>query len=50
MENLKIQKDVTAQVIVNIDGVKVVLDNCKVFANNGDGDQIIFQAQDSNNT
>ena len=43
---LKLQKDSIAQVIIHIDEARVVLDNCKVFANAEGDDEIIFQLQD----
>jgi len=43
---LKIQKDSIAQVIIHIDEARVVLENCKVFANAEGDDEIIFQLQD----
>jgi len=43
---LKIQKDTKAQVIIHIDEARVVMDNCKVFANAEGDEQIVFQLQD----
>jgi len=45
---LKLQTDSIAQVIIQIDQARVVMDNCKVFANPDGEDEIIFQLQDPN--
>ena len=43
---LKLQKDLTAQVIIQIDEACIVMDGCKIFANPENDDDVIFQLQD----
>lgn len=45
---LKVQKDVTAQVIIHIDEARVIMEDCKVFANPEGESEIIFQLQAPN--
>lgn len=45
---LKLQNDSIAQVIIQIDQARVVMDNCKIYANADGDDEIIFQLQDPN--
>lgn len=45
---LKLHKDSIAQVIIHIDEARVVLENCKIFANTDGDDELIFQMQDPN--
>lgn len=46
MEKLKEQKDTVAQIIVQVDNCRVVLDNCKIFSVDDNNGHVIFQAQD----
>lgn len=48
MQELKIQNDVTAQIVLQINGGRLVMDNCKVFATTED-DKVTFQVQDDTN-
>jgi len=47
-QKLKLQKDSTAQVIIHMDEARVVMGNCKIFANSADEQEIVFQLQDPN--
>ena len=50
MGKLKLKADTLAQIVISLDGAKVVLDDCKIFAAPDEGDdRIVFQAQDPEN-
>lgn len=50
MEKLKLQKDISAQVIITLDNNRMILENCKVYytEDNAAG-QIVIQIHDENN-
>ena len=48
-QQLKLQHGMTGQVIININEAKVVLEDCKIYADSTTDGQIIFQARDPDN-
>ena len=47
-QKLKLQKDATAQVIIHMDEARVIMEDCKIFANAAGDSEIVFQLQDPN--
>lgn len=47
-DQLKIQKDVQAEVVIDFGTWKMDLQNCKIFSNSSNEEELIFIAQDPN--
>lgn len=47
-EQLKVQKDMEAEIVIDFGDFKAELVNCRVFSNDNDDIDIVFLAQDPN--